>query len=158
MRKFTDTHRLQALSDADLVERWEEVALKATRRHRFAGKKLRQGTLLNAVALAFAALPDGERDRFAAKVLRELEMFLAETDEEREQAEQQPEPAKPEAGQPPKRKAPKLGNPRRTTERDKRADQEYRSGGKKGGKRSAGDSADSKDKGTDREDLVPSGR
>lgn len=82
MRTLSTEHRLQALSVAEIREAMEEFELKLARRHKFQGRKLKLGPILNAIVLEFMSLPDDEQEKVAVRGLVKLEVMLARDREE----------------------------------------------------------------------------
>lgn len=87
MRRFTTTYRLQGLSIPEIAGEFEETTVRLGRTHNFNGRKLKPGPLLNALVLRFLEMTEEERARIAGESLAKLEMKLAQTDQERAEAE-----------------------------------------------------------------------
>jgi hypothetical protein len=86
MRTFTSDYRLQGFSTREIAESWEDAATRVGRRFKFDGRKVKPGPLLNALVLWYLGLDEAARLRLAGHALANLEVFLAETDDERRAA------------------------------------------------------------------------
>lgn len=80
MRRLTAAYRLQGLSTREIVGAFEDFAYALAREHKFNGRKLKAGPLLNAIVLRFLEMPEEARASYAVKALKHLEEFLAESD------------------------------------------------------------------------------